>query len=188
MDNEQEERPKGVLCSEAGAEDTVNTHEGEVSEGNKADEGCDEQERQRKPHTRNVTEAIARYCKSQGDQAARHPRLLNRGEPTGRKDDRETHPKPPRVEATIPTRRKQANPAKARLRKPRPGEQNRKNETFLNLHAFRRVKAVTTGGTEKMAQKRRRGTTGTTMPITRHGGNPCQVIISKKIAKLDSFN
>ena len=60
MDIEQEERPKGVRCSEPGAEDTVNTHEGEVSEENKADEGCDEQERQRKLHALNVMEAIAR--------------------------------------------------------------------------------------------------------------------------------
>ena len=34
------------------------------------------------------------------------------------------------MEATIPTRRKQANTAKARLRKPRPGEQNKKTERF----------------------------------------------------------
>ena len=47
MDTEQEERPKGVRCSESGAEDTDNTHEGEVSKENKADEGRDEQERQR---------------------------------------------------------------------------------------------------------------------------------------------
>ena len=99
-------------------------------------------------------EAIALYGKSQGDQVAWHPRLLNRGEPTGRKDDRETHPKPPGVEATIPTRKKQANTAKARLRKPRPGEQIQENGTFLNLHAFRRVKAVTTGGTENGLKKK----------------------------------
>ena len=47
MDTEQEELPKGVRCSESGAEDTLNNHEGEVFEENKADEGCDEQERQR---------------------------------------------------------------------------------------------------------------------------------------------
>ena len=47
MDTEQEERPKGVRRSESGAEDTVNTHEGEVFEENKAGEGCDEQEWQR---------------------------------------------------------------------------------------------------------------------------------------------
>ena len=46
MDTEHEERPKGVRCSESGTEDTVNTHEGKVSEENKDDEGCDEQERQ----------------------------------------------------------------------------------------------------------------------------------------------
>ena len=47
MDTEQEERPKGVRHSESGAEDKVNTHEGEVFKENKAGEGCDEQERQR---------------------------------------------------------------------------------------------------------------------------------------------
>ena len=47
MDTEQEERPKGVRRSESGAEDTVNTYEGEISEENKAADGCDEQERQR---------------------------------------------------------------------------------------------------------------------------------------------
>ena len=39
-----------------------------------------------------VTEAIAHYGKGQGDQVARPPRLLHWGEPTGRKDNRETHP------------------------------------------------------------------------------------------------
>ena len=29
------------------------------------------------------------------------------------------------------------------------GEENKKNRTFFNLHAFRKVKAVTTGGTGK---------------------------------------
>ena len=135
MDTEQEERPKGVHCSESGAEDTVNTHESEVSEENKADEECDEQERQRYLHALNVTEAIARYGKSQGDQVARHPRLLNRGEPTGRKDDRETRQKP-LVEATIPTRRKQTNTAKARLRKPRPGEQKQEKWNVSQSSCF----------------------------------------------------
>ena len=46
MDTEQGERPKGDRRSESGAEDTVNI-EAEVSEENKAGEGCDEQERQR---------------------------------------------------------------------------------------------------------------------------------------------
>ena len=83
-----------------------------------------------------MTEAIARYGKSQGDSVARHPRLLNRGEPTGRKDDRETHPKPPRVEATIPTRRKQANTAKARLCKPRPREQKQEKRNVSQSSCF----------------------------------------------------
>ena len=92
METEQEERPKGVRRSESGVEDTVHTPDGEVFEENKAGQGCDEPERQRKLHTLKVTEAIARYGKSQGDQVARPPRLLHRGEPTGQKDDRETHP------------------------------------------------------------------------------------------------
>ena len=83
-----------------------------------------------------MTEAIARYGKSQGDQVARHPRLLNWGEPTGRKDNRETHPKPQRVEAIIPTRRKQANTAKARLRKPRPGEQKQGKRNVSQSSCF----------------------------------------------------
>ena len=47
MDTEQGERPKGDRRSESGAEDTVITHEAEVSGENKAGEGCEEQERQR---------------------------------------------------------------------------------------------------------------------------------------------
>ena len=132
-----------------------------------------------------VTEAIARYGKSQGDQVARPPRLLHRGEPTSRKDDRETHPKPPRMEAILPTTRKLANTVKARPRKPRPGGAEQENRTFLDLQAFRKVKDVTIGGTGKMAYKKRSGTTG---PMTRLGENPCRVRTSKKIAKLDSFN
>ena len=50
---------------------------------------------------------------------------------------------------------KQANTAKTRPRKPRPGEQKKKNVTFLNLNAFRRVKAVTTGGTVNGPKKER---------------------------------
>ena len=47
MDTEQGEQPKGARRSESEAEDTVNTHEAEVLEENKASEGCHEQERQR---------------------------------------------------------------------------------------------------------------------------------------------
>ena len=56
MNTEQGERYKGARRSESGAEDTVNTHgaedtvnthEAEAFEENKADKGCDEQERQR---------------------------------------------------------------------------------------------------------------------------------------------
>ena len=44
---QQGKQPKGDPRSESGAEDTVNTHEAEVFEENKAGKGCDEQERQR---------------------------------------------------------------------------------------------------------------------------------------------
>ena len=47
MDTEQGDRPKSVSRSGSGAEDTVNTHEAEVFQENKAGEGCDEQEWQR---------------------------------------------------------------------------------------------------------------------------------------------
>ena len=134
-----------------------------------------------------VTEAIARYGKSQGDQVARHPRLLNRGEPTGRKTTKRLTRKPPRMEATIPTRRKLANTAKARLRKPRPGEQNKKTNVSRSP-CLPKSEGRHQRWNGKLAYKRRSGTTGTTVPMTRHGENPCRVRISKKIAKLDSFN
>ena len=51
---------------------------------------------------------------------------------------------------------KQANTAKTRPRKPRPGKQKKKNVTFLNLNAFRRVKAVTTSGTVNGPKKEAR--------------------------------
>ena len=47
METKQEERPKRVRRSESGAEDTVNTPDGEVFEENKVGQGCDEPERQR---------------------------------------------------------------------------------------------------------------------------------------------
>ena len=54
-------------------------------------------------------------------QVIRPSRLLHRGEPTGRKDNWKTHPKPPRMEATLPTTWKPANTERARPRKPWPG-------------------------------------------------------------------
>ena len=152
MDTEQEERPKGVHCSESGAEDTVNTHEGEVSEENKAGKGCDEQKRQRQLHALNVTEAIARYGKSQGDQVARHPRLLNWGDLPAEKTERLTrnlHEWKLQFQpgGNKPTLRKQDSASRDL------GSRNKKNRTFLKLDAFRRVKAVTTGGTEKWPKK-----------------------------------
>ena len=71
--------------------------------------------------------------------------------------DRETHPKTStsgsyhsNQEETKPTLRKQ-DPASRDL-----GSRDKKNETFLNLNAFRRVKAVTTGGTENGLKKEER--------------------------------
>ena len=73
-----------------------------------------------------VTEAIARSSKSQGDQVARHPRLLNRGESTGRR--RRPRDSPENLHKWKPPFQpggKQANTAKARPRKQRPGEQRK---------------------------------------------------------------
>ena len=183
MDTEQEERPKGVRRSESGAEDTVNTPDGEVFEENKAGKGRDEQERQRKLHALKVTEAIARNGKSQGDQVAQHPRLLNRGEPTSRKDD----PKPPRMEATIPTRREQANTAKARLRRPRPREQNKKMERFsISMLSEKRRLSQSVERENGQQKEERHDRDDSAYDQTRREPVPSQN--SKKIAKLDSFN
>ena len=67
---------------------------------------------------------------------------------------------------------KQANTAKARPRKPRPEEQKKiKTERFSILmlsEEWRPSPPVE----RRMGQKRRRGTTGTTVPMTRHGKEP----------------
>ena len=44
--------------------------------------------------------------------------------------------KPPRVEVTIPTRRKQANTAEAKLRKPRPGKQIHEKRNVTQSKCF----------------------------------------------------
>ena len=133
-------------------------------------------------------EATARYGKSQGDQVARHPRLLNRGEPTGRKDDRETHPKPPRVEATIPTRRKQANTAKARLLKPRPGEQKQEKQNVSQSSCFPKSEGRHHWWKGKNGLKKEERHDRDDSAYDQARRNPCRAIISKIIAKLDSFN
>ena len=65
--------------------------------------------------------------------------------------------KPPQVEATIPTRRKTSQHCESKTPQAETwGAEKRKNETFLNLNAFRREKAVTTGGTENGLKKEER--------------------------------
>ena len=140
MDTEQEERPKGVRCSESGAKDTVNTHEGEVSEENKADEGCDER----------VTAVAARPERDGGNSSiwqepgrpgSPAPKALESGRTNRLKRRSKDSPKTPRVEATIPTRRKQANTAKARLCKPRPGEQKQEKQNVSQSSCFPKSEA-----------------------------------------------
>ena len=78
---------------------------------------------------------------------------------------------PPQVEATIPTRRNTSQRCESKAPKPRPGEPRKEKRTGSQFYAFRRVKAVTTGGTEN-GLKKGGGTTGLTVPMTRHGQEP----------------
>ena len=82
---------------------------------------------------------------------------------------------------------KQAHTAKARTRKPRPGEQKWKNGTFLNLNAFRSEGRHNrwNGQWPKKGGKTRQGRQCLRPGTDR---NPCPVITSKKIVKLDSVN
>ena len=101
------------------------------------------------------------------------PRALELGRIHRPKKATERLPRtPPQVEATIPTRRKTSQHCKSKTPKPRPGEQRKEKRNVSQFNAFRRVKAVTTGGTENGLKKRRRGTTGLTVPMTRHGKEP----------------
>ena len=63
---------------------------------------------------------------------------------------------PPQVEATIPTRRKTSQHCKSKTPKPRPGEHIKEKRNISQFNAFRRVKAVTTGGTENSLKKEER--------------------------------
>ena len=63
---------------------------------------------------------------------------------------------PPQVEATIPTRRKTSQHCESKAPKPRPGEPRKEKRTVSQFYAFRRVKAVTTGGTENGLKKEER--------------------------------
>ena len=61
---------------------------------------------------------------------------------------------PPQVEATIPTRRKTSQHCESKTPKPRPGEQRKEKRNVSQCNAFRREKAVTTGGTENGLKKK----------------------------------
>ena len=63
---------------------------------------------------------------------------------------------PPQVEVTIPTRRKTSQHCESKTPKPRPGEPRKEKRTVSQFHAFRRVKDVTTGGTENVLKKEER--------------------------------
>ena len=137
MDTEQGERPKGDRRPESGAEDTVNTHEAEVSEENKAGwrvwitgaaavGACPERD--------GGNSSIGQEPGRPGSPA---PKALESGR-THRpnKATERLAKKPPRVEVTIPTRRKHANTAKARPRKPRPGEQREEKRNVSQSKCF----------------------------------------------------
>ena len=85
------------------------------------------------------------------------PKALESGESTGRR-------RRPRVvpehlhkwKSPFHPGGKQANTAKARPPKPRPGEPRKEKRTVSQFYAFRRVKDVTTGGTENGLKKEER--------------------------------
>ena len=145
-----------IACSESGAEDKVYTHEAEVfARKIKAGEGCDEQVAAR---NLNVMEAIARETKSQGDQVARHPRLLNRGEPIGRRrydPDRETHPETSTSGSPHTNQGKTSQHCESKTPQAETWGAEKERNVFQS-NAFRRVKAVTTGGTENGPKKEER--------------------------------
>ena len=138
----------------------------------------------------NMTEATTRETKSQGDQVARHPRLLNREGPTGRRRhdlDRETTRKPPQVEAPIPTSRKTSPHCESK--DPQAvlawGAKTEKRNVSLSQcfpksegrhHRWNGKWPKKGGKAQQWSQRLRLGT----------DRNPCIGITSKKIAKLDS--
>ena len=134
-----------------------------------------------------VTEAIARYGKGQGDQVARHPCFLNRGEPTSRKTTERLARNPHKwklpfqPEENKPTLRKQDSASRDL------GSRTRKRKVSRSP-CFPKSEGRHHRWNGKLAYERRSGTTKTTVPMTRHGENLCRVRPSKKIAKLDSFN
>ena len=123
-------------------------------------------------HNLNVMEATARETKSQGDQVARNPRLWNRGESTGRRRhdlNRETNPEA----STSGSHHSNQEENKPTLRKQRPasrdlGSRKRKTECF-SISMLSEEGRPAQPVEQRMAQKMRKGTTGTPVPMTRHG-------------------
>ena len=96
---------------------------------------------------------------------------------------------PPQVEATIPTRRKTSQHCESKTPQAETwGAEKRKIERFSIFNAFRRVKAVTTGGMENGLKKGGEARQGRQCLWPGTERNPSRVTSSKKIAKLDSFN
>ena len=82
------------------------------------------------------------------------PKALESGRIHRSKQSTERLPRtPPQVEATIPTRRKTSQHCESKAPKPRPGEPRKEKRTVSQFNAFRRVKTVTTGGTENGLKK-----------------------------------
>ena len=150
-----------IACSASGAEDTIYSPEAEVfsrktrlAKGvmNRSGSGsCKQPERDGGNNSRDH---------EPGRPGSLAPKALESGRINQSKKAR---PRPRDSPGSLHKRKppfqpggKQANTAKTRPRKPRPGEQKKKNGTFLNPNAFRRVKAVTTGGTENGPKKEER--------------------------------
>ena len=80
--------------------------------------------------------------------------------------------KPPQVEATIPTRRKTSQHCESKILQAETwGAEKRKTERFSILMLSEEWRS-SPPGERRMAQKRRRGTTGTPVPMTRNGKEP----------------
>ena len=85
------------------------------------------------------------------------PKALESGRSYRPKKATERLPRtPPQKEATIPTRKKTSQHCESKAPKPRPGEPRKEKRTVSQFYAFRRVKAVTTGGTENSLKKEER--------------------------------
>ena len=123
----------------------------------------------------NVTEATARETKSQGDQVAWHPRLLNRGK-TNRPKNARPGPRDFPEASTRGSSHSNQEENQPTLRKEGPasrdlGSRNRKTERF-SIPMLSEEWRPTPPVEQKMAQKRRKGTTVKPAPTTRNGQEP----------------